>query len=138
MLLDALERVALSMVAITAMALQEIAGPELTFLGWRVLVVAGANIEPIRSGDLALALRLSRPSASKLIRRLRARGLVDLAVDPVDRRGVHVILTTDGRRIRTAVLDRRRQILGQALAANLPERFGPALETLAGRLEQWS
>ena len=138
MLLDALERIALSMVAITTLALQEVAGPELTFLGWRVLVVAGPNDAPVRSGDLALALRLSRPSASKLIRRLRARGLVELTADPIDGRGVLVILTTEGRRVRAAVLDRRRQILAQALAGPFPEQFEPALEALADRLERWT
>ncbi|HVA87192.1 MAG TPA: MarR family transcriptional regulator [Candidatus Saccharimonadales bacterium] len=138
MLLNTLERVAISMVAITTLVLEEVAGPELTFLGWRVLVVVGLSEEPIRIGDLALALRVSRPSASKLIRRLVRRDLVALRPDPLDGRGVFVALTAEGRRMRAAVIDRRRQILAQATAEPLPERFESALSTLADRLERWT
>ena len=137
MLLDDLERIALSMVAITTLALQEVAGPELTFLGWRVLVVVGAEPQAIRAGDLAVALRVSRPSASKLIGRLVRRGLVEVAVDPADRRGVLVGLTAEGRAVRAAVLARRRQILAEATEQPLPEHIDPALRILAERLERW-
>jgi DNA-binding MarR family transcriptional regulator len=137
-LLDALDRIAYSSVAITAASLQQVAGTELTFLGWRVLVILGDDGGRIRVGDLGTRLGLSRPSVSKLVRRLERRGLVALSPDESDRRAVLAAVTPEGVALRSAVIARRRAILEDALAQPLPDRVDTALDALAGRLERRS
>lgn len=136
--LDALERTAFATVAITAAALADVAGGELTFLGWRALVVLGETDAPLRLGELAGRLRLSAPSASKLVRRLERRNLVTLAADPHDRRVVLLSLDEEGRRVREAVIRRRREILATALDGGVPDAFGPSLAIVAERLASWT
>jgi DNA-binding MarR family transcriptional regulator len=137
MAIDALDRIAFSTVAITTTAIEEVAGTDLTFLGWRVLVVLGETSSPMRVGDLGLRLNLSRASASKLVRRLQKRGWIVLAPDEADRRGTLVSLAARGAQLRHDVLTRRREILAEALAAPLPSRFDTGLDVVARRLERW-
>lgn len=56
--LDLLDRMLYLSVAITANALADIAGTELTFLGWRTLVILGDSSQPMRLKDLAQRLRI--------------------------------------------------------------------------------
>jgi DNA-binding MarR family transcriptional regulator len=138
--LDQLERIAVASVAITARALVETAGSELTFLGWRTLVVVGSSTEQPRLSDLADRLGTSRPSTSKLVRRLARRGLVEAVGDAKDRRGVRVGLTAAGLRLHHAVVDRRRRLFEESLAgAGLEEgRTGPeSLALVAEGLARW-
>lgn len=137
MTLDSLDRTAFAAVAITASALSDVAGTEVTFLGWRTLVILGDAPGPMRLTDLAERLRLSRPSASKLVRRLERRGLTCLAPNPEDGRGLLIGLGPEGERVREAVTQRRRQILAEALAEPVGENFSEGLATVAARLEPW-
>lgn len=138
MLLDELERLALGTVAVTTRALSETTGPtELTFLGWRVLVLLGLGEESLRLRDIAERLGASAPSTSRLIRRLERRGLVATGPDPTDRRGLRVRLSDDGDRLRMAVLARRRELLAQALADPLSGERDHAITQLADRLAHW-
>ncbi len=138
MSLDDLERIAFGTVAVTSVALAATAGPELTFLAWRTLVVLGSGGEPLRATELGERLGTSKPSTSKLIRRLARRGLVDLASDPTDGRVVRVGLTPRGRELRAAVVARRRAILAEALAEPRPSTFEEGLAALAARLDRWT
>ncbi len=137
MSLDALDRTAYAAVAITSSALADVVGTELTFLGWRTLVILGESTGPVRLSDLAERLRLSLPSASKLVRRLERRGFVTLGPNPDDRRGLLISLAAEGARVRTAVTQRRRQLLADALADPVPEAFRDGLAVVASRLERW-
>ncbi len=138
MLLDELERLTLATVAVTTRALSETAGPtELTFLGWRVLVLLGLDEGSLRLRDIAERLGASAPSTSRLIRRLERRGLVTTGPDPADRRGLRVGLSDEGDRVRRAVLDRRREILTEALAQPLSGDRDRAITQLADRLARW-
>jgi DNA-binding MarR family transcriptional regulator len=140
--LDQLERIAVASVAVTARALVEAAGPELTFLGWRTLMVVGPEAESPRLSELADMLGTSRPSTSKLVRRLARRGLLEMSGDPSDGRGVRVGLTADGLRLRQAVVDRRRELLRQGLGgADLENADRPgqaSLAEVAERLGHWA
>ena len=51
-----------------------------------------------RMGELATAMSLTRPSASRLVGQLEDRGLVERIVDPQDRRSVNVGLTAAAMR----------------------------------------
>ncbi len=136
--LDALERIAFGTVAVTATSLDDIGGHELTFLGWRALVVLGAAGEPLRATDLGARLGTSRSSTSKLLRRLDRRGLVELASDPGDGRVVLVGLSGRGVELRRAVLARRRELLAEALAEPLPASLPDGLAAIADRLTRWT
>jgi DNA-binding MarR family transcriptional regulator len=135
--LDALEQVAYASVAVTADALADVAGPEVTFLGWRSLVVLGRAPAGMRVTDLGTRLRLSRPSASRLVRRLERRGLVRLAPNPDDHRGLLITLSPDGERVRDAVVRRRREILGSVVGEPLPKGLDAGLTALGERLAEW-
>lgn len=137
MTLDSLDRMAYATVAITSTALADVVGTELTFLGWRTLVILGEATGPIRLTDLAERLRISRPSASKLVRRLERRGLLTLARNPIDGRGRLIGLAAEGARVRIAVTQRRREILAAALTEPIPPAFADGLAVIAGRLERW-
>ncbi len=75
-------------------------------------------------------------AASRLLRRLEDRGLLTLERDPQDRRATRARLTEEGRRLRQAVLDWRRQqiadITRDVIVAPEVER---ALVVLAARFE---
>lgn len=135
--LDALERITFAAVAVTTTALDEVGGHELTFLAWRALVVLGSAGGPIRASDLGARLHASKPSTSKLIRRLEHRGLVALDSDPADGRVVLVRLSDGGASLRAAVIVRRREFLADALAGELPTALTDGLAAIADRLEPW-
>ncbi len=135
--LDSLDASAYAAVAITSNAIADVAGTELTFLGWRALVILGKAPDPMRLTDLAVCLRLSRPSASKLVRRLEKRGLVQLGPNPADGRGLLIGLAPEGARVREAVTARRRALLAEALATPVPDSFAEGLAEVARRLERW-
>lgn len=139
MLIDVLEQLAFALVALTTTALSEGApGADLTFPQWRVLVVLGAGDggRVLRLSVLADAISASRPSTSRLVRRLERRGLVEAMPDPDDGRGLLVRLSDRGLAVRAAVVSRRRELIRERIAG-LP---GPAgvereLERVADALD---
>lgn len=111
----ALERLLSAGIGITAWAIgRSEHAASLTMVQWRLLVIAGARQEP-RVGELAAHLGISVPSASRLIRRLEMRGLVETARAEGDRRATIVTLTSRGRELVDDVMAQRRELIGQAL-----------------------
>jgi len=91
--------------------------PRLTPRGELSLVAAAtlADLErhgPRRITELAETQGVTQPAMTGLVGRLGAAGLVERAPDPVDRRGVLVTVTADGR----SVLATRRAARAAALA----------------------
>jgi DNA-binding MarR family transcriptional regulator len=133
-----IERLLTAGIAITAIAIDQTEdAADLTLAQWRALVVAGRN-ESVRVGELATNLGMSVPSASRLVRRIEARGLVTARRAEDDRRATNVRLTAGGRRLVEAVVGRRRALIGRALAGGADARSGTAVATLreiADRLE---
>jgi DNA-binding MarR family transcriptional regulator len=143
-MLDSLELISVASVALTARALAETAGSELTFLAWRALVVVGSAEEPIRLSDLADRLGASRPSASKLVHRMARRGLLVLGGDPDDRRGVRLGPSEGGARLLQAVVTRRRQLMAE-IVGDVPHGADEAgsegtvtVGFAAARLSRWT
>ncbi len=133
LLLD-LERIVVASVAVTARALADVA-PELTFVQWRVLVLVdqpgGRTV-----GSVAEALGAKIAGISRLIGRLRARGLVERRRGDDDGRLVHVSLTEAGADLRNRVIERRRAELRSAISdARLADDTTTALHRLAAVLE---
>lgn len=59
---------------------------------------------PARSSDLAAALRISRPTATKQLNRLAAAGFVERIPDPSDRRASIVRLTARGAEVHSRLV----------------------------------
>lgn len=66
--------------------------------------------------SLAEALEIGQPGVSKILRRLAAKGLVEIAPDPADRRVRRVALTTDGRAAHRNAADRVAPLAADAFA----------------------
>jgi DNA-binding MarR family transcriptional regulator len=132
-LLD-LERIVVASVAVTARALADVA-PELTLVQWRVLVLVDRP-GGIPVGSIAAALGTKIASASRLVGRLRQRGLVETRRSEDDARVVLVSMTAQGLDLRNRVVDRRRRELHAAIAdARLTPAAAPLLERMATVLE---
>lgn len=131
-----LERTVVASVAITARVLAEVA-PELTFIQWRVLVVVGEAPEGIAVGAIAAELGARMAATSRLIGRLRTRGLVATTKDTADARVTLVRLTRQGEDLRHAVVERRRTLLAWAVQqGGLTVADAPVAARLARVLER--
>lgn len=131
-IVHAVERLMVEAVGMTTVALAEL-GPEvdLTIAQWRALVVVGGSPSGIRVGEIALRMGSAVPTTSRLVRRLERRGLVGTERDEADRRATLVRLTDAGERIRAAIVERRRQLIRDALAAGPDGVSGELLGGLA-------
>ncbi|HEY6013494.1 MAG TPA: helix-turn-helix domain-containing protein, partial [Candidatus Limnocylindrales bacterium] len=79
-ILAALDRLAAASVGLTTVALAE-HGRDLTLPQWRALVVISTSTG-LRASDVADRVGMSRPSMSRLIRRLQRRGVIVVEDDP--------------------------------------------------------
>lgn len=136
-----LERLLTSGIGITARSIDQTAeAAELTLVQWRVLVIA-SQAERLRIGELAVHLGISVPSASRLVRRIEAQGLLTAVRADDDRRATNIALTTAGREIVDAVVRRRRQLIGRALSAepkDLVADAAPLVRQIADRLAEFA
>jgi DNA-binding MarR family transcriptional regulator len=107
-------------VAVTSRALATV-GLELTFAQWRVLVVVGEKPEEGATvTEIADRLGAEISPVSRLVSRLAGRGLVVSDKDERDRRVTRVKVSDAGSEIRDAVIERRRELLAEVLAAAGP------------------
>lgn len=138
---DALERIAVEAVGLTARALASVEGStDLTLAQWRTLVVVDF-LGGARVGAIASRVGMSLPSTSRLIRRLERRGAVVTEPDPTDGRASIVRATAAGSEFRAAVAARRRQLLSEALGDRLARSdpvIAAALDEIAGALEAFA
>jgi DNA-binding MarR family transcriptional regulator len=137
---EPLEQLVFGAIGMTALALADSAGRELTFSGWRALVILG-HADKTRVGTLAQGIGMSLPSASRLIRRLERDGLVMTERDESDRRATLVSLTRRGQDLREAVVIRRRALMAEALEARsptLPKGLIPGLNAIARAFAPYS
>lgn len=135
----ALDRLAYAAVGATARALVATPAADLTLTQWRVLALLHRVDQPLRLGDVAAALGTSLPSASRLIDRLRRRGLVDSVADALDRRARCISLTPSGAAVVGVVLENRRGLIAAvvgALDVALPSSTTWALDRLADALDE--
>jgi DNA-binding MarR family transcriptional regulator len=128
---DAIEELTFAALGVTSRSLDEGArSTRLTLTQWRLIALLERAGRDVRLGALADAAGISMPSASRLVARLSARGLVDTRRDPGDARAVHITLSATGRSTAAAVIRRRRALVAEALATTtLSARF--AHEVLA-------
>jgi DNA-binding MarR family transcriptional regulator len=124
-------------VAMTAAALEQATGgQEVTFTQWRAILFVGESAEGCRVGEVAMRLMGALPATSRLLRRLEDRGLLTMERDERDRRATRARLTEEGRRLRQAVLDwRRQQIADISRDVVVTPEVEQALVALAARFE---
>ena len=132
-LVEALERLVVGAVGMTAVALAEFSpAAELTLQQWRALIVV-AGADGVRIGEIGSRLGMAPPSISRLVRRLERRGLVTSARDEADRRGTIVRPTALGLELRASLVDYRHRLIGDLLdtmSTPLPVGLADDLEQL--------
>ena len=135
---QAIERVARATVGMTSWALTEATpGLDLSLLQWRALLIIGDDPAGKRVGRVGDGVGVPLPAASRLVRRLQRRGLVQVERDPDDGRATRVRLTHVGIHTRSAVLIRRRNLIAEALGGTvLPAAAVEGLRVVAERFEK--
>jgi DNA-binding MarR family transcriptional regulator len=138
-LVQAIERILVSGIAITSTAIADAAASEELTLGqWRALAIVHAS-DRLRIGELALRLAIAVPSASRLVRRLEDRGLVAPQRDELDRRATVIAMTPTGEAVFDAVTDRRRALIADAVNGQvLDADTQRAIEALADRMNAFA
>ncbi|MFH8368298.1 MarR family winged helix-turn-helix transcriptional regulator [Streptomyces sp. NPDC018031] len=68
-----------------------------------------------RGQDLGNVVHLSQSAASRLVARLERDGLVERVMCDLDRRGIFVVLTDEGRRRHTEARPTHRSVLARTL-----------------------
>ena len=137
-LIGVLERLVVGSVAITARAIAA-ADAELTFMQWRVLLIVGERDEGQAVGEIAARIGAHASPASRVVSRLKRRGLVSTDKGEPDKRVVCVRLTEAGRDLRARVLALRGRDLADMLevVSLTPEESG-ALARLAQAFEPFA
>jgi DNA-binding MarR family transcriptional regulator len=127
-----LDRIMVAGVAITTRALSE-ARPalDLTFPQWRAMLVVGERPDGSRVSEVAARVGVTLPATSRLLRRLAARGLVEITADEQDRRASRARLTPAGNQARDAILADRRQRIADTLRDT---RLAPSTQAELSRL----
>ncbi|MGH2511080.1 MAG: MarR family winged helix-turn-helix transcriptional regulator [Candidatus Limnocylindrales bacterium] len=115
-LVDLLDRLAVGSVALTERAVAA-AGADLTFVQWRVLLVVGEHQEGVPVGEVAARLGAHASPASRIVSRLKRRGLLGATRDATDHRVARIQLTATGSDLRSRILEHRRRGLAAVLAA---------------------
>jgi DNA-binding MarR family transcriptional regulator len=82
-----------------------------------VLTIVGEQEATAHVKGVGQRVGVSAPSASRLLRRLEDRGLIELQRDAADRRFMRVRLTAAGHAARSQVIARRRLLIRDAMAA---------------------
>jgi DNA-binding MarR family transcriptional regulator len=113
-LVGVLERLVVGSVAITARAIAA-ADAELTFMQWRVLLVVGECEDGQAVGEIATRIGAHPSPASRVVSRLKRRGLVSTDKGDLDKRVVCVRLTQAGRDLRARVLEVRSRDIADVL-----------------------
>lgn len=78
----------------------------LTNARWILIDQAGEEAEPLTLSEHARRLGFSRQAIRRLTAEMEKDGLIELVVDPSDKRALTVILTESGRRLQQEALAR--------------------------------
>ena len=137
-LVGVIEQLVVGSVAITARAIAA-ADAELTFMQWRVLLVVGECDDGQSVGEIAARIGAHASPASRVVSRLKRRGLVFADKGDLDKRVVCVRLTDAGRDLRTLVLEQRGRDLADVLEiVSMTPEESEALARLAQAFEPFA
>ena len=96
------------------------------------VVMTIAELQPVRTTELAGALALKSSTVSRHLARLQELGLVQRTGDPADARASLLTLSDSGRRLHTVLIGAWEEILAEQLALAGSGDAG----ALAGELDQ--
>jgi DNA-binding MarR family transcriptional regulator len=82
----------------------------------RLLEALAAASEPLTVGEIADAIGVDQPRASRLVQQSVELGLVRREADPDDARRTRIVLTDEGKAIARGFRGERREAVAQALA----------------------
>ena len=123
-LVDALMTASRALLAVSARSLATV-DEDVTLPQYRALVVLGQH-GPRRAVDLAAALSVTPPTATRMCDRLAGKSLVVRDRSDEDRRAVSVSLSSAGRQLVSEVTARRRAEL-RAVLAQMPSEHRAAV-----------
>lgn len=127
-LVDAVLSASRVLVAIAARSLAEV-GERVTLTQYRSLVVL-ASRGPQRVAELAEAVAVTPPTASRMCERLVKKGLVTRRADRRDRRQVRITLSSAGRLLVDTVTARRRAEIERLITSMPLEAQGQIVAAL--------
>jgi DNA-binding MarR family transcriptional regulator len=127
-LVDAVLGASRVLVAVAARSLGDV-GEEVTLTQYRTLVVL-ASRGPQRLAELAEAVDVTPPTASRMCDRLVRKGLIARRHERGDRRLVRLSLADKGRELVAAVTARRRTEIATLLAAVPAEQRSSLIDSL--------
>jgi len=104
---------------------------------FRLLDVLAAASQPLTVGELADALEVDQPRASRLVQEGVAHGLVERQADPDDARRTRVALTDTGRSLVQRFRGFRRDAVATALDAFTPDERAELARLLAKLAAAW-
>lgn len=116
-------------------ALEEAGFDDVPKNGLWVIGVLAMGAEELPLGQLVRDLRVSKQAAGQLVDTLVARGYLERAVDPADRRKLTVTLTDRGRAAAQAQASAREAIDAELLARVGEEDVRRTRRTLAAMLD---
>jgi DNA-binding MarR family transcriptional regulator len=132
-LVDAVLSASRVLVAIAARSLAEV-GERVTLTQYRSLVVL-ASRGPQRVAELADAVAVTPPTASRMCDRLVKKGLVTRRADRRDRRQVRITLSSAGRVLVDTVTARRRAEI-EGLVTSIPAEARSQIVAALGHLRE--
>ena len=133
----ALDRLVIGSVALTERAIAA-AGADLTFVQWRVLMIVGEHEGGATVGEIAERIGARSSPASRLISRLRTRGVVGTTRDPHDARVTRVRLTANGLELRSRVLGPDARVLRHRRDLQISPPALHGIELIARALETYA
>ncbi len=92
----------------------------LTNARWILIDQAGEEAEPLTLSEHARRLGFSRQAIRRLTAEMDKDGLIELAVDPKDKRALTIVLTESGRRLASDALAR-----GMAYNRDISDKVDP-------------
>jgi DNA-binding MarR family transcriptional regulator len=107
---------------------------DLSMKEYDVLYTLSKCAEPIRLSELNRHVLLSQPALSRMVDRLADRGLVHRVADPMDRRGLRLSLTEDGRAVQRRIGRRHARSVAGAMLAELTPTELRQLQRLCEKL----
>jgi DNA-binding MarR family transcriptional regulator len=102
----------------------------------RLLIIL-ANHGPSSVSDLATAIGVDQPRASRLVQAAVDAGYVRREVDPADARRSILVITEAGRATLSAAIDHRRTAIERALADFTPAERAEFARLLTRFAESW-
>jgi DNA-binding MarR family transcriptional regulator len=107
---------------------------------WRTLALLGAVTEPLSLNHLAQAAGIHKSQMSRVVSGLARRKLVVRSANSEDARGVHLALSTSGRKLYEGLIDaaaERDRAFRRCLTRDEKRAFETALAKLAGQAREF-